>query len=50
MLINHKEDKFSRFKEFDEARVYIETFNKDSFDAIDYMIDHKEFYFYLKIF
>jgi hypothetical protein len=48
MLINHKEDKFSRFKEFDEARVYIETFNKDSFDAIDYMIDHKEFYFLLK--
>jgi len=39
-----------RFKEFDEARSFIENMNltKDTFDAIDYMIAHKEFYFLLK--
>jgi len=39
-----------RFKEFDEARSYIENLKptKDTFDAIDYMIAHKEFYFLLK--
>jgi len=48
MLIKHKKQKFLRFKEFDEAREDIENFHKNSYDAIDYMIDHKEFYFLLK--
>ena len=44
------EEEISRFREFDEARVYIEDFkdNKDTYEAIDYMISHKEFYFLLK--
>jgi len=48
MFISHKEEKFLRFKEFDEARKFIENFSENSFDAIDYMIDHKEYYFLLK--
>ena len=42
--------KIKRFKEFDEARSFIEAMkpSKDTFDAIDYMITHKEFYFLLK--
>jgi hypothetical protein len=43
-----KAKKIERFKEFDEARKFIENFGKNSFDAIDYMIDHKEYYFLLK--
>ncbi len=41
-----------RFKEFDEARVYIEDFSDFDknivFSAIDYMLIHKEYYFLLK--
>ena len=40
-----------RFKEFDEARVFIEDMSKDeenTLAAIDYMITHKEYYFLLK--
>ncbi len=40
-----------RFREFDEARVYIEDMNKDKdlvISAVDYMITHKEYYFLLK--
>jgi len=50
MFRKFKEEKFYRFKEFDEARKYVEKFaySKDTFDAIDYMISHREFYFLLK--
>ena len=41
-----------RFKEFDEARTYIEEWEKYSFEdvclAIDYMLVHKEYYYLLK--
>ncbi|RUM50625.1 MAG: hypothetical protein DSY47_01250 [Hydrogenothermus sp.] len=40
-----------RFKEFDEARKYIEnidTSNELTYEAIDYMIAHREYYFLLK--
>jgi hypothetical protein len=40
-----------RFKEFDEARIYIEDMKQDKnlvINAIDYMIFHKEYYFLLK--
>ncbi|BAF69975.1 hypothetical protein [Nitratiruptor sp. SB155-2] len=44
--------KIIRFKEFDEARDYIENFQKyhqdNIYAAIDYMISHKEYYFLLK--
>ncbi len=46
-----KENKPVRFKEFDEARVYIENMflNKElTYEAVDYMIKHKEYYFLLK--
>jgi len=50
MFAKFEEEPIFRFKEFDEARVYIENFqdNKDTFEAIDYMINHKEYYFLLK--
>ncbi|WP_456470286.1 hypothetical protein [Caminibacter sp.] len=50
MFREFKEERFHRFKEFDEAREFIEKFSysKDTFDAIDYMINHKEYYFLLK--
>ncbi len=40
-----------RFREFDEARVYIEDMKKDKelvISAIDYMITHKEYFFLMK--
>lgn len=41
-----------RFKEFDEARVYIENWEDYQFEmtcsAIDYMLIHKEYYYLLK--
>ncbi len=40
-----------RFKEFDEARKYIENMdlsNDLTYEAIDYMISHKEYYFLIK--
>ncbi len=40
-----------RFLEFDEARKYIENMELDrekTFEAVDYMINHKEYYFLLK--
>ena len=40
-----------RFKEFDDARVFIEDMGQgeeDTIAAIDYMITHKEYYFLLK--
>ncbi len=41
-----------RFREFDEARVYIEKFEEHNFAdvcaAIDYMLVHKEYYYLLK--
>ena len=41
-----------RFKEFDEARIYIEEWESHSFEdvclAIDYMLVHKEYYYLLK--
>lgn len=50
MFKGFEEDKIFRFKEFDEARIYIENFkdDKDTFEAVDYMINHKEYYFLLK--
>ncbi|GAB6074294.1 hypothetical protein [Nautilia lithotrophica] len=50
MFKSFEEEKIFRFKEFDEAREFIENFrdNKDTFEAIDYMINHKEYYFLLK--
>jgi hypothetical protein len=50
MFSQFEPDKIFRFKEFDEARVFIEKFedNKNSYEAIDYMISHKEYYFLLK--
>jgi len=48
MFKNFEEKRIDRFKEFDEARGYIENFSSNSFLAIDYMIDHKEYYFLLK--
>ena len=50
MFKQFEEEKIFRFKEFDEARVYIENLqdSKDTFEAIDYMINHKEYYFLLK--
>ena len=46
-----KEDKPYRFKEFDEARIYIEDMSIDTNltrEAVDYMITHKEYFFLLK--
>lgn len=46
-----KEEKPYRFKEFDEARIYIEDMSIDinlTREAIDYMITHKEYFFLLK--
>lgn len=41
-----------RFREFDEARVYIEEWERYHFEeiclAIDYMLVHKEYYYLLK--
>ena len=41
-----------RFREFDEARIYVERFEEHDFSdvcaAIDYMLVHKEFYYLLK--
>ncbi len=50
MFKKFEEKNFYRFKEFDEARKFIEDFSysKDTFEAIDYMINHKEYYFLLK--
>ena len=50
MFKEFEEEKIFRFKEFDEARGYIENFkdNKDTYEAIDYMINHREYYFLLK--
>ena len=50
MFKEFKEEKIFRFKEFDEARGFIENLkdNKNTFEAIDYMINHKEYYFLLK--
>jgi len=48
MFATFKEQNFMRFKEFDEARNFIENLNQNSIDAIDYMIYHKEYYFLLK--
>jgi hypothetical protein len=50
MFREFEEDKIFRFKEFDEARGYIEEFkdDKNTFEAIDYMINHREYYFLLK--
>ncbi len=46
------EGKVIRFMEFDEARVYIENMkgHPENFvlSAIDYMVDHKEYYFLFK--
>ena len=47
----HTLHKPERFLEFDEARKYIEDMNLDrkkTFEAIDYMVNHKEYYFLLK--
>ncbi|SNZ10137.1 hypothetical protein SAMN06265182_1750 [Persephonella hydrogeniphila] len=46
-----EEQKIHRFKDFDEAKVYIEDMNKDinlTFEAIDYMVSRKEYHFLLK--
>ncbi len=46
-----KEEKPYRFKEFDEARIYIEDMSIDTNltrEAVDYMITHKEYFFLLK--
>ncbi len=51
MFKKYKKTKIHRFKEFDEARVYIENPEKDrelTYKAIDYMIIHKEFYYLLR--
>ena len=50
MFKGFEEEKFFRFKEFDEARKYIENFqdDRDTYEAIDYMINHREYYFLLK--
>jgi len=50
MFKEFEEDRIFRFKEFDEAREFIENFNdtKDTYEAVDYMISHKEYYFLLK--
>ncbi len=53
MFRKYKKTKIHRFKEFDEARIYIENPEKDrdlTYKAIDYMITHKEFYYLLKQF
>jgi hypothetical protein len=46
-----EEQKIHRFKDFDEARIYIEDMNKDTnltLEAIDYMVSRKEYNFLLK--
>ena len=51
MFKKYKKTQLYRFKEFDEARIYIENPEKDkdlTYKAIDYMITHKEFYYLLK--
>jgi heme oxygenase len=48
MFKEFKEKKVLRFRDFDEARGFIENLSKESIDAIDYMIFHKEYYFLLK--
>jgi len=48
MFANFEEKNFMRFREFDEARGFIENLDSNSYDAIDYMIYHKEYYFLLK--
>jgi len=50
MFASFHEEPIFRFREFDEARGFIEDLqdNKDTYEAIDYMINHKEYYFLLK--
>jgi len=50
MFKEFEEDRIFRFREFDEARGFIENFkdDKDTYESIDYMISHKEYYFLLK--
>ncbi len=50
MFKSFEEDKVLRFREFDDARDFVENFkdDKDTYESIDYMINHKEYYFLLK--